>query len=205
VADETFVEVTGHGSAVTTHDRVRIWLAAEAESAEVAEAFQASEAALQSMLAALRDEGIESEHLRTTHVDVESEHTRRGQSARFSASMGLEVLLDDVASAGRVLTAAIAAGGNASRVRGISLTTVAVEEALAEARDAAWAGALSKARQYAVLAGRDLGEVMRVSELPRGSGGGDAVPMAAMGASSGFIEPGSQTVRVVVTVRWRLL
>jgi uncharacterized protein len=205
VTEEAFVEVTGHGSALTVPDRLRVWLAAVAESSAVADAFEAADGALQAMLAALRDQGVADEDLRTTQIDVEPEGRGRGKAARFSAHMGIEVVLRDIAAAGRVLTAAIDAGGNASRVNGVSLTTTSAEEALAGAREAAWADALSKARQYARLADRDIGAVLQVSERSGGAGtDGHAEPLAAAAAFSRVVEPGSQTVHAVVTVRWQL-
>jgi uncharacterized protein YggE len=117
--------------------------------------------------------------------------------------MGVAVVLRDLASAGTVLAAAIEAGGDASRVHGLSLAATATQETLATARDDAWADAMVRARQHAALAGRNLGAVLSVSEI----GQLDALtPRAGLAALSGaHLEPGSQTIRASIAVRWRLV
>lgn len=199
--EEAFVEVTGHGSATTTPDRVRLQVAAVGRAAAIRDAFAAADSGLTAMLAAARDHGVADADLRSTHIDVRP--GRRGRAGRgFRASAGVEVTVRDVAAAGRVLAAIVDAGGDASRVRRMSLAVAAPEEALAEARAAAWANAEDRARQYATLSERDLGAVLRVSEAPQG--GRYALESATADVASFPVDPGSQTVAVAVTVRWAL-
>jgi uncharacterized protein len=205
MAEQTFVEVTGFGSASTTPDRLSAHLAAVSGAPTVAQAFSGAREAMRAMLAVLRDHGVADEDLRSTGIQVHSDHGHGGIRGRFEAHMSLRALLHDIDSAGTTLSAAVEAGGDASRVHGISLDSSAAEDALAEARDAAWADATAKAEQYAALAGRSLGAVLSVSEL-RGSRGramafdGEAVP-----ASGGPpIEPGTRGLHAVITVRWEL-
>jgi len=202
MGEDAFVEVTGYGSATTTPDRVRIHVAAAARAPAVGDAFEAADAGLKAMLAAARDHGVSDEDLRSTHVDVQAGRRGRGAGPGFRASMGIEITVHDVAAAGRVLAAVVDAGGDTSRVHGISLTANAPEEALAEARAAAWANALDKARQYAGLSGRDLGPVLRVSETPQAPPYAMAMPAADFVSVS--VEPGSQTLAAAITIRWGL-
>lgn len=202
---EATLEVTGHGTAATVPDRVQIALAAVARAATVGPALEECEQAMRAMLAAVREQGVAGADVRSTHVEVGAAH-ERGRRTGFRASSGISVTLHDVATAGAVVTAAVEAGGTASRVRGMSLTSSAPEESLAAARDAAWANALEKARQYADLSGRDLGEVLNVRERPRDRFH-EGVPLAAAGGGRPglSIEPGTRSVRASVTVRWRLV
>lgn len=209
MAEPTYVEVMGHGAATVTPDRLRVHLAAESRATSVAEAFERADTALRAMLAALRRHGSTDEDLRSTAIEVYPGRDRRearGAQRGFHASMGVEAQLRDLSTAGSALSAALEAGGDASRVHGVSLATSTTEEALTEAREAAWANASAKAQQYAGLAGRSLGVVLSVSEL--GSRGGRPVQAAgeyAMAASSAAIEPGSSEVHAAVAVRWELV
>jgi uncharacterized protein len=206
MSEDAFVEVTGHGSATTTSDRVRIHVAAVAKAPAVRDAFAAADSGLKAMLAAARDHGVADDDLRSTYIDVGAGRRRgRGTGPGFRASMGIEITVYDVAAAGRVLAEMVDAGGDKSRVHRISLAATAPEEALAEARAEAWANALDKARQYARLSGRDLGAVLRVSEAPQGHRYAPEAHAGAADFASVSVEPGSQTVAVATTVRWALL
>jgi uncharacterized protein YggE len=205
VTDEATVEVTGHGTAMTVPDRVQIALAAVARADEVGDALEECEQAMRAMLAAVREQGVASADVRSTQVEVGQGH-ERGRRTGFRASSGISVTVHDVDTAGAVVTAAVEAGGTASRVRGMSLTSSAPEEALTAARDAAWANALEKARQYADLSGRELGVVLTVRERPRNRfHHGVAMAAAGGGGPALPIEPGTRSVRASVTVRWRLV
>jgi len=206
MAEQPFVEVTGFGSASTTPDRLRAHLAAVAGAPTVAQAFSGAGDAMNAMLGVLREHGIADDDLRSTGIRVHSDPEHRGIRGRFEAHMSVEALLRDMDSAGTTLSAAVEAGGDASRVHGISVDSSAAGEALAQARQAAWADATAKAQQYAELAGRSLGAVLSVSELQGGRGrpvpfAGEAVPASA-GAP---IEPGTRGLHAVVTVRWELM
>lgn len=205
MAEDAFVEVTGYGSATTTPDRVRIHLAAVARAPTVGDAFAAADSGLKAMLAAARDHGVPDEDLRSTHIDVRAGRRGRGKGPGFRASMGIEVTVRDVAAAGGVLAAIVDAGGDTSRVKRVSLSATAPGEALAEARAAAWADALDRARQYARLPGRDLGAVVRLSEPLHAHDDAMEAQAAALDASSVSVEPGSQTVAAAITARWTLL
>jgi uncharacterized protein len=206
MTESTFVEVTGLGAASAPPDEMRAHLVAEVVASTVAQAFTDAGAALQAMLATLREHGAADEDLRSTGIELYSDRERHGLRGRFQAAMSVEAVLRDLESAGAALSAAVEAGGDASRVRGIHLTSTATDRAVVEARDGAWADARAKAEQYAGLAGRTLGTVLSVSELGGRAGtrgmGGDAVAFAAAGGAP--IEAGEQTVRAVITVRWEL-
>jgi uncharacterized protein len=204
MAEQTFVEVTGFGSADTTPDRLRAHLAAVAGASTVAQAFTEAGESLQAMLAVLREHGAADEDLRSTGIEILSDRERHGLRGRFQAHMSVEALLRDIDSAGTALSAAVEAGGDASRVHGISLDSSASEDALVEAREAAWADATAKAEQYATLAGRSLGTVLSVSELRRGHDGEPIAYAAAASLSAAAVETGTRALHAVITVRWEL-
>jgi uncharacterized protein len=200
---EAFIEVIGTGAADVASNHLQLHLAVESSAASVADAFDTADAALTRMLAALREHGATDEDLRSTEIGVHPDHDKDGNRSGFRASMGVTVALRDLASAGTVLAAAIEAGGDASRVHGLSLAATATQETLASARAAAWEDAMVRAQQYAALAGRTLGAVLSVSEIGQSDGLAQRVSIAA--ASGAHLEPGSQTIRASVAVRWQLV
>ncbi len=145
--------------------------------------------------------------------DVAVLGTPAGISARppggtngFDVYQSLSVRLRNLPDAGKAISDAAEAGGDATRINGISFEIENSETLLKQARDAAFADAKAKAEQYARLAGRDLGRVVQISENNNGSapipyGGGRAE--AAMD-SSVPIQPGTQQVSVASTVVWEL-
>jgi uncharacterized protein YggE len=116
----------------------------------------------------------------------------------------VQAVLRDLPDAGTVLAAVVDAGGDASRINGVSLAHSAPEGALTEARAAAWEDAVSQAEHYASLAARSLGPIRSIREegYP-GYGGAHPVPAAFTAAA--HIEPGTEAVTIAVTVRWELV
>jgi uncharacterized protein YggE len=196
------VTVTGFGEAEAVPDRATASLGAEARGLDAERALAAAGECIERMRAALRESGVDDRSMRTTHSSTWTDSSAGG-SSRVVARLGLQVTLRDVAVAGDVVGAAVVAGGEPARMDGISLEISDPTQPRARARDAAWADAVSRASQWAALAGRRLGEVQWVTE-----GGADAVPMLMRGmagaakAMSVPVEAGQQTVSADVTVRW---
>jgi uncharacterized protein len=125
----------------------------------------------------------------------------------FDVFQALTVKLRDIDGAGAAISDAAEAGGNATRINGVTFEIEDSDGLLREARDKAYADAKKKAEQYARLAGRSLGRVTTISE--GGSGGGPVPYPAAMrdSAAAGSavpIQAGSQQVTVNATVVWEL-
>lgn len=200
---DSIIEVTGSGAVEVPCDRVRVNVGSQAAAESVADAFTEAEKALRRMVETLREHG--AEQLQSSQVEVHSDYERRSPR-RFVAAMRVRVSLPGISSAGAVLAAAIEAGGDASRVYGLTLTSSSTREALAAARQAAWVDAQARAEQYAQLAGRRLGAVMGISERNgRDDVDYEATPAVALSASAApSLEAGSQAVRATVTVRWVL-
>ena len=193
-----YVEVIGVGAADAECDRVLMHIGASVRSDTVREAFAEAHAAMERIVASLRASGVSD--LQSSDLDVRTDHESKRPG--FRAGVGMKVVLDDVTSAGATVAAAVDAGGDASRVRGLRLSSSSTEQAYGLAREAAWRDAVAKAEHYAALAGRRLGRVLDISE--RGRDGGTP-RMAFMAASAGSdVEGGSESVVVTVAVRWTL-
>jgi len=197
------VTVRGHGAADTVPDVVVADLATEVRSADVGAALREATDALAAVRAALRAAGVEDRAVRTGSTSTWTEQTGPdGADLRVVARLGLVVTLRDVPAAGDVVGAALAAGGAAVRLGGLRLVVSDPAPAQARAREAAWQDAHAKAEHLAALAGRVLGDVLRVHEDEPGGG---AVPRFARAGAQALavpVEPGEQTVQAAVTVRW---
>jgi uncharacterized protein YggE len=115
------------------------------------------------------------------------------------------VTLRNLADAGATISDAAAAGGDATRINGVTFTIEDQSALLAQARDAAFADAKAKAEQYAKLAGRSLGRVSVITEGT--SSGGVIYPMERSAMSAGApvpVSPGSQDVTLSTNVTWEL-
>ncbi|NOU23167.1 MAG: SIMPL domain-containing protein, partial [Methyloglobulus sp.] len=116
------------------------------------------------------------------------------------------VCIRDINKASDIIDSAVKAGGNTTRVQGISFAIDKPESALAEAREKAYANATMKAEQYAKLSGVTLGSPLHISE------GSDMPPVpmpyaemrtmkAAMADSASTpVQAGEQDVSVTVDV-----
>jgi len=118
------------------------------------------------------------------------------------------VTIRNLTDAGATISDAAAAGGDATRINGLSFAIDDNTAVLRQARDTAFADAKAKAEQYAKLAGRSLGKVSVITENSSGDGGGVVYPMyAARSQAAGSpvpISAGSQQVTVTNTVVWQL-
>jgi uncharacterized protein YggE len=186
-----------------------VTLAATALRPTVAAALADSEQATRRVRDSLTAAGVAPRDAATSSVSVHAEEDYSGQRGPrllgYRAEHGLEVVLRDLAAAGRVLGDAVAAGGEAVRLHGVSFAVEDDADLRAQAREAAWADALRAGEQLARLAGGALGAVRSIADTPVRDGGGP-VPMAARAASVAEIglQPGGIDVRTALAVVWEL-
>ncbi|MCX6047265.1 MAG: SIMPL domain-containing protein [Chloroflexi bacterium] len=120
----------------------------------------------------------------------------------YIATNLIEVRVRDLAQLGQVLDRTIQSGGN--QIQSIRFETSNPNQALDQARQAAWNDAKRKAEQLAQLAGVTLGSVLTVNEFsanPLASAQASAVSASAVAVP---IAPGAQTITVNVQVTWSL-
>jgi uncharacterized protein len=203
------VTVAGAGAATAGPDTALLQLGVETRGPTPAEALDACGRALDQILAALDAEGVEPARRTTTglelHEDWETRQPGRGPVA-YRAGARLTVRLDRPAQAGQVAAAAVAVGGDGARVHGLDLVIGDPARIAAAARDAAWRDALTRAEQYATLAGSTLGPVLEIKETPPPPP--DVRPIRLLAADAAptppTTEPGETTVWSAVTVTWAL-
>jgi uncharacterized protein len=202
------VTVAGSGGATAVPDTALLQLGVETRGSTPAEALDGCRLALDQVLAALDAEGVEPARRATggleLHEDWESRQPGKGP-VRYLANVRLTVRLAQPARAGQVAAAAVAVGGDAARVHGLSFVVGDPAAVAAAAREAAWRDALARAEQYARLAGAALGPVLEIREAPPPPP--DARPMRLLAAEAPpgpATEPGETTVWAAVSVTWAL-
>ncbi|MFC7450175.1 SIMPL domain-containing protein [Rhodococcus daqingensis] len=204
------VTVVGHGSAAAAPDIMRITVSVEVRRPDVTSAFEQAGHAAQAVSEALRAAGVAPADVSTTglsvHADTVWQENQGQKVVGYIASTSLSVTLRDLSAPGQVIADCVGAGGDDVRLGGLELGIADQTGLLAQARDAAFADALAKARQYAGLSGRELGKVVELSEdvdsppMPR--------PMVrAMKASADGmpIERGETELSATARVRWTLI
>lgn len=145
-------------------DTVRIELGAHAFAPHVAKALGAMDDAIARMRDAILERGVSERDVRTRHLQVAHRSDHMGNPSGFEASTALTVRLRDVETAGEVVSRVMDAGGDAARLYGLRWEVDDDGAGRVQARDRAFADALSKAEQFARLAGRALGDVISISD-----------------------------------------
>jgi uncharacterized protein len=201
------ISVTGVGDVSGTPDVLRLDMSTEVRAASVDGALQKASAAMRDVIRALRDGGVAAKDIRTAGLSVNPDYSYDGSQQRITgyvATESLSATLRDLNKAGRIVSRAVAAGGDAARVNGLRLDLEGDSGLLVEARKQAFAEAKAKAETYAEAAGRHLGAVSSVSEQVDSSRPEpmDYRSMDVAGAKAVPVEAGSQTVSVSVHVVW---
>jgi uncharacterized protein YggE len=194
------VTVTGTArvEAVPTEAGLSAGVSSDAATARAALAANATKAA--AVIAALRSAGVAKGDLQTQDVSVSPRWDDRGRQSGFTAHSSVQVHVQDVRQAGRVIDAAVAAG--ATETSGPSFDRGDRDALCRDALKAAFDEARLKAAALAGEAGASLGPVLRVEEqspapaLP--------FPMRAAAESSTPVEPGKHEVQASLTVTFSL-
>ncbi len=197
------VLVSGTGEVLAVPDTLRAVLGVRVRAGDVGEALGGANAAMTRMRNVLVREGVAPADLQTSQVDIESVQNDAGQVTGYTVSESLTAKIRSIPRAGTILAAAVAAGGNAARLSGVSFVVERNDALLAEARRKAFADARAKAELYADEADRSLGDAAYITETAPGDtplAQGQAV--LADAAPAVPIEPGRQPVAVTVTIRW---
>ncbi|MEI8408229.1 MULTISPECIES: SIMPL domain-containing protein [unclassified Kribbella] len=161
---DTGVSVVGSGQVSAAPDVLRVSFSVEHVAPDVAAAVARVGEQTDAVIAALRGQGIEAADIATTTVNVYQEYREHGSAPGYRGSHMLTVTTKDLTGFGRLLNAAVDAGGNSLGLQGLQFDIEDKAELLTRARELAFRQARAKAEELAALAGYSLGSVTSISE-----------------------------------------
>jgi uncharacterized protein len=199
------VSVVGSGQVTAAPDVLRVSFSVEHVAPDVAAAVAQVGERTDAVIAALREQGIEASDIATATVNVFQEFREHGRSPGYRGSHMLTATTKDLTGFGRLLNAAVNAGGNSLGLQGLQFDIEDKTELLTRARELAFRQARDKAQELAALAGYSLGSVTSISETNRHFPMAESMPLggAAANASTSLnITPGEHTVQVALEVHF---
>jgi uncharacterized protein YggE len=208
LAEGTLLTVNADGSSEARPDMAIVNLGVTTEGQTAAAALAENARRMTALTAALRRAGVAERDIQTSNVSVYPQQVYgEGQAPRitgYQANNSVTVKVRRIDNTGRVIDAAVGAGGNT--VNGVSFTHADPDAQLDVARRDAIAEARRRAELYASALGMRVNRIVSVSE-----GGGYAPPMpvpverfAAQDAAATPVSPGEIETRVSVNVMFEL-
>ena len=202
-----YITVNADGTVKVTPDAVRINGTVSIIGANSKEALSTASSAMSKIRSALTSNGVVTKDLSTQTLTVYPEYNYTQDKGSvligYRASQSFTAIVRNAKSAGAVVDAAVAAGGDALQVNGVTPFVSDASGAAADARTEAVKKAKAKATSYAKLLGIKLG---KVNYLIENSAPSYTPIMAKATAADGSTEVdlGQQDVTVSITVQWSL-
>ena len=170
-AGQRLMKMVGTGQASAVPDQISFTLTASARRLDLDDAMTASSATMRRVLSELADHGVEKGDVQTTGLSMHPEYRYHAYDPPtligYRVTQRARVAMDELTKGGSAIGAAIAVGGNGTRVSGIQLGIADPDGLLKKARDAAVQSATDQAEQYAAATGQALGEVVSIREIGR--------------------------------------
>jgi uncharacterized protein YggE len=207
------ITVTGTGHVSVVPDQLAFDLSVSVLRPGLTQALDDGNRAMQSVVDTLKAAGVADQDVQTTDVSMYPEYGRpqKGQPPilqGYRVSHSITVTVDDLSRGSDVVTAALGAGGKGVRLDGLRLQVADPDGALGPARSDALEQAHAKAEQYADDAGRELGEIVRISETadqPYAVDMRDSYAADAAGSAAPVpIQPGQEDLTADVVVVYEL-
>lgn len=205
-----YITVNSEGSIKVAPDAVRLNATVSVVSGSNKSALAEAATAASAVRAALKTALVDSKDIASQSVTVYPEYNYtqdKGQSlVGYRAAQSFVITIRNAKSAGAIVDAVVAAGGDSLQVNGVTPFIVDTTKATLSARTDAVKKAKAKAASYASLLGVKLGKVIYLTE---NSSPTNYVPMLAMAKSADTgateIDLGQQDVSVGISVQWALL
>ncbi len=205
-----YITVNSEGSVKVAPDAVRLNATVSVVSGSNKSTLAEAATAASAVRAALKTALVDSKDIASQSVTVYPEYNYtqdKGQSlVGYRAAQSFVITIRNAKSAGAIVDAVVAAGGDSLQVNGVTPFIVDTTKATLSARTDAVKKAKAKAASYASLLGVKLGKVIYLTE---NSSPTNYVPMLAMAKSADTgateIDLGQQDVSVGISVQWALL
>jgi uncharacterized protein YggE len=166
---QTGLWVNGEGKINVVPDVAVLMLGIESQETSVADAQAKASDGMDKVIAALKAQGIEDKDIQTQYFNISE--VRRWEEPKMSEVVSgyrvtntVTVKVRKVDTAGEVIDAVVAAGGDLTRINSINFTVDEPADYYVQARDLAITHAKTKAKQMADKAGFKLGKITYVNE-----------------------------------------
>jgi uncharacterized protein YggE len=150
-------------------DQVRVTLTVEIVRPDAGEAFREAGTRVTGVLAVLADHGVDARSVRTADLSLAPRYDYRAEQSVLTghaATQELVVILDGLSRIDTLLTDLVHRCAEGLRIESLRLVAENPREAAADARTAAMIDAREQATSLALLAGRPLGPVVRITDQP---------------------------------------
>lgn len=200
------IHVNGIGRVSIAPDKADVSLSIEVQAKTAESARTQAASAMTALIKAVKATGVADKDIQTRYVSLYPIYApdTANKITGYQLSNQVTVCVRDIAKISSIMDTAVNAGGNFTRIQGISFAIDNPDAALSEARDIAYKNARIKAEQYAKLANVTLGKAIYINE-----GGLPPVPVpytemsamkSAMVSDSTPVQAGEQEVSVTVDV-----
>jgi uncharacterized protein YggE len=168
-SQQTGIWVSGEGKVAVVPDVAILSLGVEAQEKTVKEAQTEAATVMTAVVAALKSNGVADKDIQTTVYTIEvvtkwDKDTEELITVGYKVTNIVNAKLRDISKAGTVIDAVAEAGGDLTRIRGISFTVDNPTSYYTQARAKAMADAKAKAEQMANLANIKLGKPTYINE-----------------------------------------
>jgi uncharacterized protein YggE len=204
----TRLDIAATGEVTRTPDVATINAGVVTQAGGAARAMADNASRMTATIAALRKAGVADRDIRTASLRLSPQYRYADNQppvlTGYQAANQVTVRFRDIAKAGSILDALVAAGAN--QIDGPNFAIDKPEAALDEARTQALATAKARAELYAKAAGLKVKRIVRIGE----SGGAEPPirPMMMMSArakgDSTPVEPGEETLSITLQVTFEL-
>lgn len=204
------ITVSGHGEVDVPPDIGFVTVGVQATASTVAAARDTAANSADALVSALKKDGVAEKDIQTAGLSIQPNYDYSKSTPRltgYTVSNTVSVKVRKVDSMSKVVDDAVAAGGDAVRLQGVSFGVDDSDKAKQDAREKAMADAKSKAEALAKLGGVSLGKPVTIAETV-GQVASPSKEFAAGSAASDSvstpIQAGTNTVSIDVTVRWAI-
>jgi uncharacterized protein YggE len=164
--------VTGKGSITLEPDLALVNIGVETEAKTVTEARRKSAIAMEAVVAAVKAKGLTDKDVQTTSFNIwpRYDYLERGRELiGYTVSNSSLIKVRNISDLGPIIDDVTNAGGNATRINGISFTIEDTQPFMDKLREDAVTDARSKANHFASLSGVSVGQLVFISEVSSSS------------------------------------
>lgn len=172
---QTGIWVSGQGKIAVEPDLVLLSIGVESSGSTVNEANSEASGAMDAIVKALNDAGVEDRDIQTTSFNIYPQYEYREELESgirrskqilvgYRVNNSATIKVRDLDGVGEIIDDVVTAGGDSTRVNNIRFTVEDPKPMMTQLREEAVADALAKAQHFADLTGVGLGRLVFVSE-----------------------------------------